>query len=141
MEQCHLALTDQLDFSAPYAGAAYVFTRAGGSWTQEAYLKASNTETYDEFGWSVGILENTIVVGARWESSATAGVDGDQSNNKRDLCWCCIRICEKWKRVVSTGFTSKRVIRTRTMSSVELWPFRTTCSLSALGVNQAMLQA
>src|SRR5690606_11039975 len=28
--------------SAPDSGAAYVFTRASGGWTQQAYLKAAN---------------------------------------------------------------------------------------------------
>src|SRR5436189_144995 len=41
--------------SAANAGAAYVFVRAGTNWTQEAYLKASNTGAGDRFGWSVAI--------------------------------------------------------------------------------------
>jgi hypothetical protein len=65
------------DESAPEAGAAYVFTRAGVTWTQQAYLKASNTDAYDKFGWSVDISGDTIVVGAKSENS-----DGSsQSNN------------------------------------------------------------
>ena len=35
---------DQSDVSAPDAGAVYVFTRIGSAWTQQAYIKASNTE-------------------------------------------------------------------------------------------------
>jgi hypothetical protein len=50
------------------AGAAYVFTRSGTTWTQQAYLKASNTGTLDFFGSSVAISGDTIVVGARGES-------------------------------------------------------------------------
>src|ERR1041385_6486045 len=34
---------NQTDSSAPYAGAVYVFTRSGATWTQQAYVKASNT--------------------------------------------------------------------------------------------------
>ena len=35
---------NQDDNSAGAAGAAYVFVRNGGVWSQQAYLKASNTD-------------------------------------------------------------------------------------------------
>ena len=72
---------DQSDNSANQAGAVYVFERSGSSWSQEAYLKGSNTEMFDGFGSSVGISGDTIVVGARGEASSSAGVNGDQSDN------------------------------------------------------------
>jgi hypothetical protein len=72
---------DQNDESASGSGAAYVFTRSGSIWSQQAYLKASNTEQSDEFGSSVAISGNTIVVGAQYESSNSTGIDGDQNNN------------------------------------------------------------
>jgi hypothetical protein len=53
------------DDTAIDAGAAYVFTRSGASWTQQAYLKASNTEAEDRFGHSVAISGDTIVVDTR----------------------------------------------------------------------------
>ncbi len=46
------------------SGAAYVFTRSGSTWTQQAYLKAFNVGDFDLFGTSVAIDGNTIVVGA-----------------------------------------------------------------------------
>ena len=55
--------------SASGAGAAYVFTRSGSSWSQQAYLKAPNAEANDSFGASVAISGDTIVVGATKESS------------------------------------------------------------------------
>ena len=39
--------------SASGSGAAYVFTRTGTTWSQQAYVKASNTGTGDVFGSSV----------------------------------------------------------------------------------------
>jgi len=69
------------DDTAPGAGAAYVFVRQGNSWVQQAYLKASNTETGDDFGRSVAISGDTIVIGADGEDSAARGVNGDQQNN------------------------------------------------------------
>ncbi len=66
---------------ASLSGAAYVFTRDGTTWSQQAYLKASNTELGDYFGWSVAISGDTVIVGAFGEDSHAAGVNGDQLDN------------------------------------------------------------
>ena len=72
---------NQNDDSLVQAGAAYVFVRVGGTWSQQAYLKASNPGYQDYFGVSVGISGDTIVVGARGEASASPGVNGNQNDN------------------------------------------------------------
>jgi hypothetical protein len=72
---------DQSDNSADNAGAAYIFTRTGSTWSQQAYLKASNTKGADAFGISVAIAGNTVVVGAFLEASNATGIDGDQSDS------------------------------------------------------------
>ncbi|MBL4659585.1 MAG: FG-GAP repeat protein [Alcanivoracaceae bacterium] len=66
---------------AESSGAAYVFTRDLGEWSQQAFLKASNTEEIDWFGYSVDIDDNTIVVGALHEDSNTTIINGDEINN------------------------------------------------------------
>jgi hypothetical protein len=57
--------------TASDAGAAYVFGRSGSTWTQQAYVKALNTEANDQFGWSVTLSGdgNTLAVGAVSEDS------------------------------------------------------------------------
>ena len=74
---------NQADNSAPGAGAAYVFTRSGSTWSQQAYVKASNTEAGDAFGISVALSGdgNTLAVGAVGEGSIATGIDGDQADN------------------------------------------------------------
>ena len=72
---------DQSDNSIPYSGAAYVFTRSGTAWSQQAYLKASNTDQWDYFGYSVDISGDTLVIGAPNESSNATGINGDQGDN------------------------------------------------------------
>ncbi len=49
------------------AGAVYVFAKVAGSWSQEAYVKASDTAANDTFGSSVALSSdgNTLAVGAR----------------------------------------------------------------------------
>jgi hypothetical protein len=74
---------DQANSSASFSGAVYVFVRSGGAWTQEAYVKASNTGAHDWFGLSVSLSADgsTLAVGAHLEDSNATGVGGDQANN------------------------------------------------------------
>ena len=72
---------DETDNSAPVSGAAYVFVRAGGVWSQQAYLKASNAEANDLFGFTAALSGDTIVVGAYDEDSNATGVNGNQADN------------------------------------------------------------
>ena len=74
---------DQANNSANNAGAVYVFTRIGSTWSQQAYVKASNTGADDHFGFSVALSDdgNTLAVGAYWEASNATGINGDQANN------------------------------------------------------------
>lgn len=76
---------NQTDNSANGAGAVYVFVRNGGTWSQQAYLKASNTETGDTFGISVAISGDTVVVGAHGEDSGASGVGGSQTDNSASI--------------------------------------------------------
>jgi hypothetical protein len=72
---------NQTDNSAGNSGAVYVFVRAGGVWSQQAYLKASNTGADDNFGVSVAVSGDTVVVGADSEDSSATGVNGYQDDN------------------------------------------------------------
>ncbi|MBK7976643.1 MAG: FG-GAP repeat protein [Deltaproteobacteria bacterium] len=47
-----------------YSGAAYVFTRSGTTWSQQAKLTASDAAANDSFGNSVSVYGNTAVIGA-----------------------------------------------------------------------------
>ena len=69
----------EADNSASLAGAAYVFSRSGTTWSQQAYLKASNAEANDRFGWEVAISGDTLVVGAGGEASSATGGEADNS--------------------------------------------------------------
>jgi len=76
---------NEKDNSAYASGAAYVFVRNGTNWSQQAYLKASNTDQGDGFGGSVAVSGDTAVVGAHSEASGATGVNGDQSDNSAFL--------------------------------------------------------
>ncbi len=75
---------DQTDTSKSGSpGAAYVFTRSNSQWTQQAYVKPSNTGVAQSFGWSVALATdgNTLAVSAVGESSNATGIHGDQTNS------------------------------------------------------------
>ena len=77
------SITNPGDNDCTYAGAAYVFTRSGSSWSQQASLKASNSGGYDFFGGSVAIAGDTVVIGATGEASCD---DGSITNPGDDGC-------------------------------------------------------
>jgi hypothetical protein len=54
------------------AGSAYVFTRSGTTWTQQARVQASDAAMNDYFGISVALSSdgNTLAVGAYWDDNA-----------------------------------------------------------------------
>ncbi|MFT5058265.1 MAG: hypothetical protein ACI89E_001038 [Planctomycetota bacterium] len=70
----------QSDNSLSNSGAAYVFELVGGTWTQVAYLKASNLGCVDWFGISVAISGDCIVVGSEHEDSGATGVNSNQND-------------------------------------------------------------
>lgn len=72
---------NQTDNGLVTSGAVYVFIRNGSSWSQQAYLKASNTGSGDLFGYSIAISGDTLVVGAPGEDSSATGINGNQANN------------------------------------------------------------
>ena len=60
------------------AGSAYVFTRSGLSWNEEAKLTASDAASFDQFGFSVSISGDTVAVGSRLDE---VDIDGNGSND------------------------------------------------------------
>jgi len=77
---------NQSDNSTAQSGAVYVFTRTGNNWTQQAYIKASNTgeqEDGDTFGYTISLSGdgNTLAVGAPSEDSAATDINGNQADN------------------------------------------------------------
>ncbi len=69
-------------FGASNSGAAYVFRKDNGSWSQTVYVKATNTGDGDSFGTSVSINNRgTLLVGAPTEDSPATTVGGDQGDD------------------------------------------------------------
>jgi hypothetical protein len=65
----------QSDNSATSAGAVYAFRNLGGTWSQEAYIKASNARARSQFGNTLAMSGDVLVVAAQDEDSGASGVD------------------------------------------------------------------
>lgn len=93
---------DETDSGGAY-GAAYVYTRSGGVWSREAYIKPPAIDAGDWFGDQVALSGDggTLAVSARGESSNATGIDGDQSNNELDRAgavWVFTRAVDTWSQ-------------------------------------------
>ncbi len=94
---------DELDNSAPSSGAVYVFVRSGATWAQQAYVKASNTGSGDQFGGAVALARDgdVLAVGAHWESSGATGINGDElddSLSKSGAAYLFVRAGDVWSQ-------------------------------------------
>ena len=74
-------------------------------WSQQAYLKASNTDSGDQFGFDVALSADgsTLVATAIGENSNAAGINGDQLNNCSDRRWRGLCFCSHWRRLEPAG--------------------------------------
>ncbi len=101
--------------SATESGAAYVFVRSAGVWTQQAYLKPAavgTTQQGDWFGISVAVSGDTVVVGANREDSSTTGVNStpnDSSIGDSGAAYVFVRSAGVWTQqaYLKPGLSSK----------------------------------
>ena len=72
-------------------GAAYVFTRSGSSWTQQAKLVAPDAGPNDVFGTSISVSGDTLVVGAtRADVAAVADVGAVYVFERAGTTWAFV---------------------------------------------------
>jgi FG-GAP repeat protein len=71
------------NFNADVSGAAYVFALGTTGWTQQAYVKASNTGKGDQFGNRVALNAdgNRLAVGALLEGSNGSGQNDNSAGS------------------------------------------------------------
>jgi hypothetical protein len=76
------------DGAATSTGAAYIFTRSGSTWSRQQRITASDGAQDDQFGKSVAISRDTIIVGALLDDTA-AGVDAGSAYvfNRSGTTW------------------------------------------------------
>ena len=107
------------DESIPQAGAVYVFTRRGAAWTQQAYIKASNTgeagtaDTFgdgDQFGFSLALSRRRQH--ARRQRAdrrqRRQGINGNQADNTRGVGRRRLRLHAHGSQLGAAGVPSSR---------------------------------
>lgn len=82
---------DLNDEKATDAGAAYVFTRSGENWNQQAKLMASDGGNTDIFGVRVALSGDTALVSARRDDDEIMGVDAGSA-------YVFVRTGETWRQ-------------------------------------------
>ncbi|RHX92848.1 FG-GAP repeat protein [Leptospira stimsonii] len=95
--------TASADNSRTDSGAAYIFRRVAGTWTQEAYLKTPNPDNNDSFGSNVSISGETVVVGAFKEDSQSVTSNGttaspDNSKLESGAAYVFRRTAGQWNQ-------------------------------------------
>jgi alpha-tubulin suppressor-like RCC1 family protein len=60
------AIQERRDLYHTLTGAAYIYTRSGTTWSQQAKLTADDSRFGDRFGCSVSISGDTVLVGAEY---------------------------------------------------------------------------
>ena len=82
------------------SGAVYIFSFATGAWTQQEFIKASNTGANDFFGFTVGLSDdgNSLVVSAPYESSSGLGIGSipNESSNRSGAAYLYTRTAGGW---------------------------------------------
>ncbi len=75
------------DAGGSNAGAAYIFTRSGTTWTQQAKITASDAQAADMFGETVDIDGDTVVVGAFGEDTEGAAAGAAYIFTRSGTTW------------------------------------------------------
>ncbi len=123
------ASSDNSTFSS---GAVYIYKRSGSSWTQQAYIKATNNNLNDAFGASLSLSGDSLSVGAYNESSnqvvITNGVNAssDNSNNASGAVYVYRRVGLSWFQ--------EAYIKTANNNANDLFGFSTSLSGDLLSV-------
>jgi hypothetical protein len=79
------------------AGAAYVFVRHEGQWSEQAYLQP-DAGKLGQFGGSVDVSGNSAVIGAEHEAGESTGVADAQAPLEVGAAYVFTRAGGKWSR-------------------------------------------
>ncbi|MDH5378904.1 MAG: FG-GAP repeat protein, partial [Gammaproteobacteria bacterium] len=69
------------------AGAVFIFTRSGSTWSPQEYIKAKTTSSSERFGWSVSLDKDTLVVGAPGEKAASTNTGAINVYTRSGTTW------------------------------------------------------
>jgi FG-GAP repeat/Concanavalin A-like lectin/glucanases superfamily len=82
------------------SGSAYVFTRSGSVWSQQAELTASDASTGDWFGHAVSLSGDTVVVGAYRDDDAGTNAGATYVFDRSASVW------SQQSKLIASGVTA-----------------------------------
>lgn len=83
------------------SGAAYVYVRIGTTWTEQQELRSSDLAANDNFGSSVSVSGDTVIVGAKWDDDNGGNSGSAYVFVRRGTVWA-----EQQKIIASDGAPS-----------------------------------
>jgi hypothetical protein len=92
--------------AANNVGAAYIYIKNGSTWELQQRLQPSIIQQDVQFGYSVAISGNTVIVGARFENNP---VTGQGSNTRSGAAYIYVRSGTTWtqqRRLVASTLTA-----------------------------------
>lgn len=80
--------------NAPISGAAYVFVRRDGRWTEQAYIKSTTAARYQSFGTTVALSGNgdTLAVGSPGDGAVAEMAGAVHLFSRTDGAWSAQQI-------------------------------------------------
>lgn len=70
-----------------YSGSAFVFTRTGTTWTEQAKLHGSDEDAYDWFGGALSLEGDTLFIGAADDEELGAGSGSEYVFTRTGTTW------------------------------------------------------
>jgi hypothetical protein len=122
----HTGINSTPNSGASGSGAAFVFVRNAGAWSQQAYVKPAafgTSQTFDNFGWSVALSGDTLVVGAVGEDSSSLGIDSapNESASAAGAAYVFSRSAGVWSQ---QAYLKPAAVGTTQASDNFGWPWR-----------------
>jgi hypothetical protein len=77
----------QEDTTASDAGAVYIFTRSGTTWSQQQKIQSSDIAANDNFGFSVAVDGDTLIAGARYQDTGSSGAGAAYIFTRSGTTW------------------------------------------------------
>lgn len=108
------------------AGGVYVYQRTGTTWDQQAFFKAPNVSSNDNYGEDVEIENDTMIVGSPFEdSNATTitngtGAPNDESGLDKGAAYVYQRVGTSWQQQACLKAPVNNIHRNRFGTSVAL---------------------
>ena len=104
---------DDTDNDLVDSGSAYIFTRhsVSGEWIRRSKLTASDGAADDQFGWSVALEGDTVVVGAYRDEDA-----GDDPGDDKGSAYVFVKPSGGWASDVDINETAKLIAPDRGQS-------------------------